>query len=54
LYVPNPILFGDLLPLKAPGERSERGAFSGRRDRAHDLGTLQTVPWLSWIRRLFM
>src|SRR5580692_7672791 len=54
LYVPIPSLFGDLLPLKAPGERSERGAFSGRRDRAHDLGTLPAVPRLSRIRRLFM
>jgi len=54
LYVPIPSPFGDLLPLEAPGERSERGASSGWRDRVRDLGTLPAVPRLSWIRRPFM
>jgi hypothetical protein len=53
LYVPNPSLFGEALPLEAVGERSERTASSGRRDRASGLGT-PAVPWLSWIRRPFM
>jgi hypothetical protein len=54
LYVPIQRGLCDLLPLEAPRERSERGTSSGRRDRVNDPGTPNALPWLSWIRRLFM